>query len=243
MVLTTLDLLNGLLSIIFVSISTIVGLIIASRYFEYKKPIFIYMGLTWILLVCPWWPSSISVLVALITGNGEGLSLGLYLLIGNFMVPVFYVLLIAGMTELKSKSKQKIAIIISIIIGIAVEIYLFYYFAVDPSQMGVKRGVVDVEFLGFLRIYLFITIVFIVICGILIAYDSISSENREVKLKGKFLLASILVWAAGTLFDGFVELTVFTLTLIRIILISSSVLFYFAFLLPNWLKKHLIKSQ
>ncbi len=243
MTLETLDLLNGVLSLIFVSISTIVGLIIASRYFEYKKPIFIYMGLTWILLVCPWWPSSISVLVALITGNNEGLSLGLYLLIGNLMVPMFNILLVASLTELKFKSKQKIAIIISIIIGIVVEIYLFYYFIVDPSQMGVKYGVVDVEFKGFLRIYLLLTIAFIVICGILIAHDSISSDNPEVKLKGKFLLASILVWAAGTIFDGFVELTVITLTIIRIVLISSSVLFYLAFLLPKWLKKPQIKSQ
>ena len=81
MVITEFDFINGLFSLILVITSTIVGLRIASRYFKFKSRLFLCMGLCWILIVTPWWPSAISFLVALITG--QGLPLQIYIFIGN----------------------------------------------------------------------------------------------------------------------------------------------------------------
>ena len=242
MALATLDMLNGIFSIIFVSISTIVGLIVAFKYFKYKKPIFLYMGLTWVLIVSPWWASSVSILVAITTSNDEGLSLGMYLLVGNIMMPLYMIFIVASITEFTNKDWQRIGFIITLIIGILFEIYLCYFLFVNPSEMGTKKGVVDIEFSGFLRLYLIINIFLALIAGIVIARISHRSENPEVRLKGGFILIATLIWVVGAIFDGFLTLNVLTLTIIRLVLISSSIFFYFGFFTPNWLKNHFIKE-
>jgi hypothetical protein len=72
------------------------------------------------------------------------------------------------------------------------------------------------------------------ISGILIARQSIRSEKPEIKLKGKFLLIAFILFVIGAFADAVLLLTVITLPIIRIILISSSVLFYFGFILPKF---------
>ena len=95
----------GILSIIYVSISTYVGLTIASKYFKYKRRIFLLMGFTWVVICSPWWPSSISFLLALTTG--KGLTEQQYILIGNVCVPIVLLLLITAYTEMKYQDKVR----------------------------------------------------------------------------------------------------------------------------------------
>ena len=83
MALTLLESLNGIFSIIFIVISTFVGIRIASRYRELKDKLYLYVGLTWILLVESWWPSAISFIIALFDGVGLFNSPQLYFVIGE----------------------------------------------------------------------------------------------------------------------------------------------------------------
>lgn len=62
MALQFIDFANGVFSLIFVSISILIGLTIFSKYFEYKRRIYLLLGLTWIGMSAPWTPSSISLL-------------------------------------------------------------------------------------------------------------------------------------------------------------------------------------
>jgi len=233
-----IDILNGVFSIIFVVISTIVGLITVSKYFKSKTKTTLYIGLAWILIVCPWWPSSLSVLSALLTG--QGLSLVMYLFIGNVFVPVFIFFLVAGFTEIYFKDKRKILLGIFALIGVTIEIYLIYFLIVDPSVLGELQGVVDIEFRGLLRIYLISTILIVLILGVLIAYNSIKAENPEIKLRGKFLMAAFISWTFGAIADATLPLTIITLPIIRIILISSAIEFYIGFILPDFIKKRFL---
>jgi len=234
MVVATIDILNGVFSIIFVVISTIAGLIIASKYFKSKIKTLLYIGIAWILIVCPWWPSSASVLSALATG--KGLTLENYLLLGNLFVPVFIFFLMAAFTEIYYNDKQKLVLGIFGIIGVIVEIYFLYFLIIDPSVHGELQGVVDIEFRGFLRIYLIFSILVVCVLGILIAINSIKSDTPEIKLRGKFLMAAFISWTFGAIADATIPLTVITLPIIRIILITSAIEFYIGFILPNWVR-------
>ena len=87
MAITDVEFVNGLFSLVYVIIAAIVGLVIASRYFKYKQRVLLLMGLNFIFIGCPWWPSSLSFLLALITG--KGLTFETYVIIGNATVPIF----------------------------------------------------------------------------------------------------------------------------------------------------------
>ena len=114
------------------------------------------------------------------------------------------------------------------------EIYIFYALNTNPDSLGTLNEIVDIEYKGILRYYLVSIIIIILISGILIARQSIRSEKLEIKLKGKFLLIAFILFVIGAFADAVLLLTVITLPIIRIILISSSVLFYFGFILPKF---------
>jgi len=232
---------NGLFSLIYVFIAALIGLIIASKYFKYKQRILLLMGFTWIFIGCPWWPSSTSFLLAIITG--KGLSFEIYVIIGNCTVPIFLMLLTASMTELIFKKERIILLLIAAIYGILIEIYIFYSLNTNPDSLGTLNGIVDIEYKGILRYYLVSIIIIILISGILIGRQSIRSEKPEIKLKGKFLLIAFILWVVGAFADAVLPLTVITLPIIRIILILSSGLFYFGFILPKFLRRIILHEK
>ena len=240
MAIETTDFVIGLFSIIIVAFNTFTGLTIASKYFKYKRKIFLLMGFAWLLLACPWWPSSTSFILALITGNG--LPVQPYIFIGNICMPLITVLLATAYAELKYQKKVKNVAIIMIILTIPFEIYLVYFIIADVSQLGILHGIVDIEYVGFLRYYMIGQVILGVTIGILIAFDNIRSDDPELRWKGIFLLAAFIAFPLGALTDAILPLTVIIVIIFRSVMVLSSVLFYFAFLLPNWMKRLLIRE-
>jgi hypothetical protein len=239
------DILNGSFSIIFVSLSTIVGLLIIKRYFKEKDITVLYMGLAIIFIACPWWPSSTSFLIGLATG-GTGLSEPYYILLGNFPVPIFHVLFTASLFELKFRKYKKYALGIIIVIDIIFEIALFTLVwdpALRHTQLGqlVAPSIVDIDFEGMLQIYLTATIVYIVVLGLLIARETMILLDPEIKLKGKFLFASFICFGIGAFIDGMLPLDALIISLSRTSLILAAIFFYFGFILPQWLKDRILK--
>ena len=137
---------------------------------------------------------------------------------------------------------KKVAIIF-IIATIAFEIYLIFYVIFDVSQLAELTGIVDIEYRGFLRYYMIAVTIFGVTVGILIGLDNFKSDDPELRLKGRFLVIAFLLFPAGAWPDAIFALTVTWVIICRIIMITSAIFFYFAFLLPNWLKKLLIKED
>ena len=241
MAIETTDFVIGLFSVIIVAFNTFTGLTIASKYFKYKRRIFLLMGFAWVLLACPWWPSSTSFILALMTGNG--LPVQQYILIGNVCMPIITVFLAVAYADLKYQKNVKTVAIIMIISIIPFEIYLVYFIIFDVSQLGILHGIVDIEYVGFLRYYMIGQVILGVTIGILIAIGNMRSDDPEVRWKGLFLLLAFLLFPLGALTDAILPLTVITVIIFRCVMVLSSILFYFAFLLPNWLKKLLIKEE
>jgi hypothetical protein len=241
MSLTTIDTLNGIFSIIFVAISFLVGIIILSRFIKYKERIYFLVGLTWIFISEPWWPSSISFLVAI--GNGIGIPSEVYFLIGNLFVPLAIVLWLLAFTEFLYSEKRKLILTIFAIIGGIFEILFFIFLFLNPSVIGHLNGPVDVNYESFIMVFLIIFLAIVVISGFLFANLSLKSKDPEVKLKGKLLIVAYITFAIGALLDASVPFNELIIVIIRLILITSAVCWWGGFLLPKWMKKLFLKNR
>lgn len=239
--LTTIELVNGILSIIFVSISIIIGTKIASKYFKYKQRTFLLVGITWIGLVSLWYSHVISVLLILTTGNG--ISDRLYMFLGNALLPFTWFIWIIAFTDLVCKDKQKIFLIISAIYGAVVEIYFLFYLFTDPSILGEVLSPVDAKYNLVMTLYQFSCLIMIVITGILFARISMKSDNPEIKVKGKFLLFALISFFVGAIFEIFSYISIIFLIIGRLILISSAIEFYCGFILPKRVKELFLKQK
>ncbi|MFX1380544.1 MAG: hypothetical protein ACFFA4_15770 [Promethearchaeota archaeon] len=241
MSLSPIDTVNGIFSIIFVAISLLVGFIILSRFFKYKERIYLLVGATWIFISEPWWPSSISFLVAL--NNGVGITSEVYFLIGNIFVPLAIILWLFAFTEFMYTEKRKLIFSIFGVIGVVFEVLFFVFLFLNPSLIGALNGPVDVNYKSFIMIFLIIFLAIVVITGFLFANLSLKSKDPEVKLKGKLLIVAYIAFSVGALLDASVPFNEPTIVIIRLILILSAICWYGGFILPKWMKKFLLKSR
>jgi len=240
MPLTSLDYVNGIFSLIFVFISLIVGIIILSRYFKYKERVYFLVGATWIFISEPWWPSSLSFLVALT--NEVGISAQLYFLIGNVFIPLAIILWLLAFTEFLYTEKRKIILLVFAAFGIIFEILLFLFLLLNPDLIGQLNPPVDVTYESFILVYLIFFLMIVIITGVLFARLSLKSDDPEVKLKGKLLIMAYVFFTIGAILDSSIPLIEITIIITRLLLIISAFLWYSGFILPQWLKKLLLKK-
>ncbi|MHA1149966.1 MAG: hypothetical protein ACTSR8_17145 [Promethearchaeota archaeon] len=232
---------NGLFSLLFVSISILIGSIIILKYFEYKNSTLMLVGLTWIGICSPWWPSTVSFLVILITG--EGISLQLFLFLGNFFIPIALLFWIIAFTNLLYKDKQKQIIVIFGSISALYEIVFLIFLFTNPTFLGTPAGATDVKTGPLVTIYQIFLLIVTLITGIVFSQESIKSPNKEIRLKGKLLMAAFLSFVIGAIMDVFSNISLIILIAGRIILILAAIEFYGGFLLPRWLKELLIRNE
>ena len=69
MELTTIDLLQGIFSLIFVIISLFIGLLILSKYFKYRVKELILVGFSWMGMSIPWLGDATNFVVIITTGK------------------------------------------------------------------------------------------------------------------------------------------------------------------------------
>ncbi|MFW9942804.1 MAG: hypothetical protein ACFFFT_17345 [Candidatus Thorarchaeota archaeon] len=236
-----IEILIGSFSLIFCIISTVIGLIVASKYRKYKQNTLLYVGLSLPGLALPWYPSAISFLVAL--GTGDGLTAPVYFLIGNAFVPISLFLWMLALTELIFKKHQKTILIIYIVIGIIFEIYFLYTLFTDYNEIGELKGAVECTYHGITEGYLIFTLLTIIITSIWFNIKCFKSDDAEVRLKGIFLMIGLILYAIGAIADGFIPLDLVTLPIIRIILIISMIMYYHAWILPTYAKKLILKKE
>jgi hypothetical protein len=241
MTLEALDIINGIFSIIFVAISLLVGLIIFSKYIQYKEKIYLFVGATWILISEPWWPSALSFLIAI--NNEVGLSEESYFLIGNIFIPVAIILWLIAFTEFLYTEKRKIILSVFIIYGIIFEILFFVFLSLDPALIGKLNPPVDVNYKSFIMVSLISFLLIVVISGFMFANLSLKSDDPEVRLKGKMLIVAYISFSIGALLDSSIPLIAPLIIITRLILILSALAWYGGFILPRWMRKIFLKNR
>ena len=234
-----IELLSGILAIIVVFFSTLVGILIISRYFKHKQKSFLFIGLTWIGLVQIWWGISISTIYVLTTGSL--LSDPMYMVMGNIFIPLTAIIAVLGFTELFAKSYQKKLVIPYIIYGVIFEIVFLYYIFTDYRVLGKVNSPVDATYYLFVIIFQIFCLITLIIISTIFTRISLRSDNPEIKLRGKLVLLGAYLFLIGAIFEIISDISIVILILGRLFLICSSFTFYSGLILPNWLEKMLKK--
>jgi len=226
--------LEGLFTTIFVVLSVIIGLILISKYFEHKKKNLLLAGIVWIGISEPWWSSTVSFIIFLITQ--KGISIQLYYLIGNMFLPLTILCWLVVINDLLGVKRKMLIFISYIVFTLIFESILYYYFLTDISKIGALASPIDVEYTAVVVVFCLINLLIFCITGLLFAIKSLKSDNNEIKLKGKFLLIAFISFLIGATIDAII-----TLPISRFILMFSGITFYIGFLLPEWVKKRILK--
>ena len=245
MALEFVDLLQGSFSLIFVLISVYLGFSILSKYFTYKSRLYILVGLSWIGVANPWFPDSISFLMNLIFQ--ESLAIEWYFIIGNAFIPIALLTWLIAYTDMNAKSKQKLVIILTVVFSIIFETVFFILLFTDITQIGIINPLrpFTVEFGLFITFYLLIVILIMLLTGWKFTQNSIKSEDRDVKLKGKLLRAAFITFSLAAILDSLLgmifsdptdPLLAVMVVITRVLLIISAIEFYGGFILPKWIK-------
>ncbi|TFG04070.1 MAG: hypothetical protein EU539_11645 [Promethearchaeota archaeon] len=240
MPLNPFEILQGILTLIFVLISILLGLSIISKYRLQRNRLFILVGITWICVISPYWPDAISIISILFFNASLGEPL--YFFLAMAFIPLVHVTWILAITDMMFKSKQKPIMAFIIVEAFLYEIVFLYFLFTDPSLIGTQVAPFDVDWTYFIIIYLFLSIIAFTITGLLFARESLRSENEEIRLKGKFLLIAFISFAVGAFFESAMVLNEITLVIIRIIVLTAAFEFYIGFTLPSIVKKAFIKS-
>jgi len=241
LVLAPNDIINGTLALIFVGISVIVGLNFFFKYKKYKQNTLVYVGLTWIVMSEPWMGHSISFLFALFTGNGLSIQ-AIYFISATF-IPIGLTAWLAAFKKFLAIDKKNIIIIIAIIGQVIFEVVFLYLLFTNPSMIALERSATDSINQPFILAYFLVVLLIFLITGMIFARKAIKSDKLDIKLKGKILFMAIIFYVVGGVWDGVFVSEGSLLIVSRIVLALSAVLFYYGFILPNWIKKIFIKES
>ncbi len=229
------QILQGTLSLLFIVISFIFAIKMLLKYRKLQIKGLFYAAIAWILLVGPWFNSGFNFLWVLITG--DSISPELYFLIAFIWPPIALLFWMALFTSLVCPNKQKPILLLFIVHAIVYEIFLIYFIFTDLPFLGTRISLFDIGLnLPFL-LYILALLIIGLVTGIIFGWKSMTSRQLGLRYKGYYIILAWVSFFIGALLDaGLLPLIDITLILVRILLISSSIEFYFGFFLPKWEK-------
>ncbi|MEJ2280167.1 MAG: hypothetical protein P8Y70_20825 [Candidatus Lokiarchaeota archaeon] len=174
-------------------------------------------------------------------------------MIGTIAIPIAILAWLDIYTSTIMPKARKIVLGSYLIFSIIFEIYMFYFLYITPGApvkplLGMINDSInplDIDYKGFLLVYLGISTITACVTGIHFAITSMRiKENKKILWKGRFLFLSFSLFGFAAIFDAIIEMTAIELIIIRSILVFSTFFFYLGFILPKWIRKVLsIKNE
>ena len=238
--LTQLEILQAFTSLIYAITGTIVGGIIASKYFKHRKPELLGIGLSLVILTFPWYGGGISFLTYVFFDFI--LPDTLYFLINYGLIAFALIFWIYGISILLSKNVKRNTTITAII-SLTYEVVFLYLLITNISMVGVKEGRFNSDAALFPTIFVVFALLITLITMLMFIRVCFRSEDLKIKWKGRFLLIATLLLIIGSFMDATITLTPETLITARIILMLRLIFSYLGWLLPDRVAKWLIKEE
>ncbi|TFG30634.1 MAG: hypothetical protein EU532_00670 [Promethearchaeota archaeon] len=238
--LTPLEILNGSMSVLYVILNIIVGLVLISKYFKYKSRPLLFMGISMILLSEVWFTHGLAFILILTTGSG--LSPEMFFLCAYTLVPWATLSWMVVITDLIYKDKQKLILSIYTIFGIVYSLFFFYLLFTNISLIGQLESPIDPHTGPFLTGYLLIILINVFITGFLFFRESRKSKDSEIRLKGLLFFLSSTSFVIASILDT-LPLNIVIIIIVRLLLILAAIEIYGAFILPEWMKKLFLKEK
>ncbi len=230
----------GVISIISVLITIILGTRLLLKYYKFKDKNLLFVSLAYLLIWSAWWPSSISFVIYIFAGIG--LPFVLYIFIGNFFLPIALFLWVIPMFNFLSvKGKKKIIGYILCLAYLVVFEAAVIYYVLNPDQLGYLRNpLVPMYAFSFYFLMMPLILVFVIL-GLLFARESFKSDKPEIRLKGRFLAIAFIIIVVGVILEIFLPGDYFLL-ISRSIIVIGMVLLFIGFVMPKWIKALFVKS-
>ena len=237
--LTQFEIIQGFVGLINLTITTIVGLKILSKYFTHKRVELFTVGIMMIFVTSAWW--------------GSAFAFVFYVLFDYEISDVAYIFISYGLVSITSifwfysfgylvypKSKWKIAgvwLAFSIVYTIIFMALLF----TNPSLLAVRVTRFDSETRTIVSLYVLLSLLLSLITQYIFFRRSTSSEDKRIKWKGRFIFFGFIMFLIGGILDSVFQLTPTTLFLTRMMLVISAIISYIGWVMPdkvaNWLVK------
>ena len=246
MQLTLLQIFQASFSLIYIIISTFVSMAIIKHYFSDKRQEYLLVGVAVFGLAGPWFPDSLTFLIAIFTGFSSSDVFYLQItitmvVITTALTPISILSWLSVITKfLDLKSRKTLLIMFSILMAIF-EILLFIFLLMDINLIGIFTGPFDYQWSVFTTIFYLFCIAIVVITGLPFARRSMRSNSSDIRLKGKFILIALISFFIGTLIP-YIVYNIPALVISRLILVSCSIEFYIGFLLPKWAEKLFLRE-
>ena len=242
-----LEMIQGIFSTIFVVITIYIGLIFISKYIEHKNKNLLIFGLFWIgaatfFIAIPF--QFILIPFGITTPDYT------YLFTMYVPLPIMTFGWLTAITSLLYFKRRILFLRVFALVAILFEIIFFTLYFIQPSLIAWRSGYFYMEMSPLGIFYVLSLCVFILIPGVIFGNSSLDSKDPEIKMKGRLIIISIMIFGGGALMDIFfppLDLNLILkaiLTIIaRILMSSSGILFYVGFMLPNWSKKILFRKK
>ena len=233
--------LSGLLAVLAISITWMYGFIVLFKAIKQKNKVLIYFFIAIIFTMAPWYPSGLGYIYWLITH--EEIAYPVYVVLGTIGTPIALLAWLQIYMPALHKNQKGIATWIIIGLTIVFYIYTFIFLFIAPGapiqgMIGFKRSAIDIDYKGFVLVFLAFSLLVSTITGNDFSIASLKiKDNPVTKWKGRFLLLSFNFFAIGAIGDGFLPLTPATLIIFRLFMMLSSTFYYLGFMLPKWLRK------
>ena len=237
--LTQFEIIQGFVGLINITITTIVGIKILSKYFTHKKVELLSVGLMMIFVTSAWWGSLSAFL--------------LYVLFDYEISDITYIFISYGLVSITSifwfysfgylvypKSKWKI-VGVWLTISIIYTIFFMYLLFTNLSLLAIRVTRFDSETKTIVSGYVLLSLMLSLITQYIFFRRSKASKDKTIKWKGRFIFVGFLIFLIGAILDSVFQLTPITLFLTRILLVISSIVSYIGWTMPdrvaNWLVK------
>lgn len=237
--LTQFEIIQGFVGIVNLVITIFVGLKILSKYFSHKKVELFTVGLMMIFVTSAWWGSAFAFIF--------------YVLFDYELSDVAYIFISYGLVTITSifwlysfgylvypKSKWKITGA-WLAICIVYTIFFMYFLFTNPSLLAIRVTRFDSETQTFVSLFVLLSLLTSLITQYIFFKRSTVSNDNKVIWKGRLIFLGFILFLIGGILDSVVQLNPLTLLLTRMLLVASSIISYFGWIMPdrvaNWLVK------
>ncbi len=230
----------GIVTLIFVGVTLLISGKMIYRGIRIKNKLIAYVGISYFGLASCWFGVALnflSVLIFRVIPPWE-----LYFLAHGGIVTIALVFWITAMSELlmlKEKTRKKVIIVSVILASITEIIYIIIIFT-ETDLLGIPKAPIQVVYEPFSYVYLMTDLMIFLCFGFYFVRESLAANEPTIRLKGKFLGASFMIFTMGSILEVFVQ-EIWIFVIARIIIMSSAVLFYIGFLMPSKIEKALLK--
>ncbi len=232
--------LSGLFGLITILIAWFYSIIVLYKAIKEKQKILYYFFFAVMFTMSPWYPSGLGYLYWLITR--EVFEYPFYVLLGTIGVPFALYSWLQIYLPALHPNKKEIVTISTIIFSIVFYVYLIFFLFIAPGApvdelIGIKRNAIDIDYKGFVLVFLAFSLLVSTITGNDFSIASLKVKDPAIRWKGRFLILSFNLFAIGAIGDGFIPLTPITLIIFRSFMLLSSTFYYIGFIMPKWMKK------